>query len=311
MIDSIDLQIMKELQKNSRQPIRKIGYNLNISYNTVNNRIMKMKEQQIIDKFVTIVNHESFGYKKVYLLISEVNIEQKEKKTERNNHEIFDILNLAGKISEWYICVGQLHSFGILVKDDVEKKINSIRKLLKASITILGIQEPTKTRIDLEKLSETDLKLIYYLVKNPKIQINELAENIEITTKTIKRRLDKLIKNKVISFSTIFKPESIRGYILFHILLRIRHENITEVFEKIRKEHENYFFAHPVLQSRIIFLNLFATNVYELDKRYIEIIHIAGDEIENSWLFIDKYTEIFQVWIFEEINKKINEKRQF
>ena len=38
-----------------------------------------MKEQQIINKFITIVNHEVFGYKKIYLLISEVNIEQKDR----------------------------------------------------------------------------------------------------------------------------------------------------------------------------------------------------------------------------------------
>lgn len=306
-MDNTDLQIMKELLQDSRQPIRKIGYNLNVSYNTVNNRIKRMKEQQIIDKFITTVNHEIFGYKKVYLLISGINIEQKEN-TEHYNHEIFDILNLAGKISKWYMCVGQLNSFGILIKDDVEEKINSIRKLVKTSIKILGIQEPAKTRMELKRLSKTDLKLIYYLVKNPKITIDDLAENIEITTKTVKRRLDDLIKNKVISFSTIFKPESIRGYILFHILLRTRQDNITNVFEKIRKEHENYFFAYPVLQFRIIFLNLYATNVYELDKRYIEIINIAGDEIENSWLFIDKDTKMFQGWIFEEINKRINEK---
>lgn len=183
MMDNTDLQIMKELLQDSRQPIRKIGYNLNVSYNTVNNRIKRMKEQQIIDKFITTVNHEIFGYKKVYLLISGINIEQKEN-TEHYNHEIFDILNLAGKISKWYMCVGQLNSFGILIKDDVEEKINSIRKLVKTSIKILGIQEPAKTRIELKRLSKTDLKLIYYLVKNPKITIDDLAENIEITTKT-------------------------------------------------------------------------------------------------------------------------------
>lgn len=82
------------------------------------------------------------------------------------------------------MCVGQLNSFGILIKDDVEEKINSIRKLVKTSIKILGIQEPAKTRIELKRLSKTDLKLIYYLVKNPKITIDDLAENIEITTKT-------------------------------------------------------------------------------------------------------------------------------
>ena len=65
MTDNIDNQIMKELQRDStRQSVRKIGHNLNISYNTVKNRITNMKEQQISDKFVTIVNHETLAIKK-------------------------------------------------------------------------------------------------------------------------------------------------------------------------------------------------------------------------------------------------------
>ena len=64
------------------------------------------------------------------------------------------------------------------------------KKIIKtSSVTILGIQEP-KSEINLQRLSETDFKLMYYLVKNLILKIDELAYNIEITTKTVKRRLD-------------------------------------------------------------------------------------------------------------------------
>ncbi len=64
MMDNIDLQIMKEFTEIVGQPVRKIGSHLDISYNRVDKRIKRMKEQQIIDKFITIVNHRFLAIKK-------------------------------------------------------------------------------------------------------------------------------------------------------------------------------------------------------------------------------------------------------
>jgi hypothetical protein len=61
-------------------------------------------------RFIVVINHEFFGYKKLYLLISGIDIEKD------NNSNIFGILSLAGHICEHYICVGQIHSLGYQLK---------------------------------------------------------------------------------------------------------------------------------------------------------------------------------------------------
>jgi hypothetical protein len=79
--------------------------------------------------------------------------------------------------------------------------------------------------------------------------------------------------------------------------------NESEIFEVIRYIHKTYFFAEPVLPTKIIFLNLYARNVYELDKGYLVIINTSS-QIEKSWLFIDPHIKIFQNWIIDEINTR-------
>lgn len=297
MIDDTDLAIMKELQRNSRTSTRTIGKSLGISYNTINNRIKRMTDQKVIDRFIVVINHEFFGYKKLYLLISGIDLER-----DTSNSSIFNILSLAGYVSEHYICVGQLHSFGLLIKDNMEQKIEMLRKLI-SNLTVLGIQEPRKTSINLAKLKETDNKIIYYLVEEPRARVEDIARYAKVTTKTVKRRLDSLIINNVVSFSTTFNPEAIQGHILFHVLLLSLPGREIKIFDRIRSENHAHFFAEPILQAGIIFLNLYAENVYELDKRYLGIIN-SSTEIEKSWLFIDKDVEIFQNWIIEEMHKR-------
>jgi Lrp/AsnC family leucine-responsive transcriptional regulator len=75
-IDKTDLLIMKELQKNCRLTFRKIGKRVGVSSSTVKNRIQKMERQRIIDRSLMLVEPEIFGYKTVYVLISERDIEE-------------------------------------------------------------------------------------------------------------------------------------------------------------------------------------------------------------------------------------------
>jgi DNA-binding Lrp family transcriptional regulator len=55
-----------------------------------------------------------------------------------------------------------------------------------------------------------------------------------ITTKTVKRRLDELVEDQIIGFSTIFSPEALRGYLMFYVLLNIENGASSRLLEEIR-----------------------------------------------------------------------------
>ncbi len=63
--------------------------------------------------------------------------------------ELQNKLSLDGYVSEPYICVGQIHSFGLLIKENIEQKVQMLKRLIDG-LTVLGIQEPIKLDIGLK-----------------------------------------------------------------------------------------------------------------------------------------------------------------
>jgi DNA-binding Lrp family transcriptional regulator len=64
MMDNIDLQNNERIYRDSRQPVRKIGGHLDISYNAVDKRIKRMKEQQIIENLLQLLITRFLAIKK-------------------------------------------------------------------------------------------------------------------------------------------------------------------------------------------------------------------------------------------------------
>ncbi len=67
-IDSIDLKILNELEKDSRATLSTIGKSLNIKNNRIKNRIERMEEKGIIEGYTCICNPKSLGMKNLTML---------------------------------------------------------------------------------------------------------------------------------------------------------------------------------------------------------------------------------------------------
>lgn len=61
-IDDVDLSIIKELTKDSRQSFRDIAEKLSVSEGTVYNRVNKLREQKIIKSFMVDIDYAQLGY---------------------------------------------------------------------------------------------------------------------------------------------------------------------------------------------------------------------------------------------------------
>ena len=60
-LDELDIQILTFLQEDSRMTIRDIAKELNISTTPIFNRIKRLEKEQVIDRYVAIVNAEKVG----------------------------------------------------------------------------------------------------------------------------------------------------------------------------------------------------------------------------------------------------------
>ena len=68
VLDDIDKEILKILQKNAKTSYRVIQDKLNISIGTIHNRIAKLEKNGIIEGYTLKLNNEKLGYKLTFLI---------------------------------------------------------------------------------------------------------------------------------------------------------------------------------------------------------------------------------------------------
>ncbi len=309
-LDQFDLRILTELQKNSRLTYRTLGKKVNSSGNTVKTRVDRMLKAGVIKNFISLVDPRLFQYNIAFLLIPGFDINDKsEAGTTFNN-----IINLAGEPYYQISCIGQVSVCNILIKGDndvVERRIDILKKSLPKSSRVLGVykandvNQNTNERLSLNK---TDYELIYHLVQDPRSKVDELAQKIGITSKSIKRKSSKLIADKVVQFSIVYRPNAIQGYITFHILIDLQDsgQHTLKLLDDMRGRFGEDFFFEPIINSNIIILNLYSTTIYRLDEIYRKIKDLY--KLSKAELFIPNNVVISQRWLIDELKSKL-EKR--
>jgi len=61
-MDEVDYKILEKLNENARKSYREIARELNISLTTVSNRIKKMEDEKVIERYIPLINQEKIGY---------------------------------------------------------------------------------------------------------------------------------------------------------------------------------------------------------------------------------------------------------
>jgi len=61
-MDDLDDKILEKLNEDARKSYREIARELNVSLTTVANRIKKMEDDQIIERYIPVINQEKIGF---------------------------------------------------------------------------------------------------------------------------------------------------------------------------------------------------------------------------------------------------------
>jgi len=156
------------------------------------------------------------------------------------------------------------------------------------------------------KMVETDYKLMQVLARNPRARLDEVATKICMASKTVRRRLDRLIENRVVQFGILYNPTKFRGYIPFHIL-EYTDQNVRKVLDAIYKEFDRYFFGYPEINYNlnIIILDMYSTSVYELDELYKKIRSSSG--IKDTHLLIPTKIRISHKWLLRQLETNLDQ----
>jgi Lrp/AsnC family transcriptional regulator for asnA, asnC and gidA len=69
-LDSTDMEILRALQKDSRETYGAIGKRLGIAHSTVYDRIRKMEQQKVIKNYTTTVDVEKIGIRNITAIMT-------------------------------------------------------------------------------------------------------------------------------------------------------------------------------------------------------------------------------------------------
>ena len=280
-IDNLDMKILSSLLDNCRESDRKIGQKIGLSGVAVRSRIEKMLKSKLIEKFTLKIEPHLLGYNVIYLVT-----------TGQDVNEIVKQVKLVGEPFFVVPCVGGYSACGIVVKGEVEQKIAIIKNLLK-QVRILNIFEAEDAGIE-SNLTKTDLDVIEQLLKNPREQIDVVAKNAKISSKTVTRSIEKLQENPAFQFTLTYDPGKIKPYIS-HAILCVINGDVETLLKALRKQFEDHFMQIPFIAKNQIALFLYSEDIFEMDEMVQKANSVENViAVEN---FMPKKISLPQDWI--------------
>jgi len=280
------MQILCQLLNNCRESDRQIGKQIGISGGAVKSRIKKMEESGVIEYFALKIEPPVLGYDLFYIVVSG-----------RDFDSILEQVKLVGDPFLIVPCVGGVMVCGIVVKENVQQKIELAKNLMK-DVRVLSIFEAENPGIH-SNLTKTDLTIINELMKDPRQKIENIAKSIELSTKTVTRSIEKLQNDDAIQFTLVYEPVKIEGYIPHAILTWVT-ADLKETLKKLEKEFSKSFMQIPFIAKNQIVLFMYSDNIYKLDDITQKVREVPG--IGSADLFIPKKIIFPQKWIHNTIS---------
>ena len=289
-IDNLDMRILSNLLNNCRESDRQVGQKIGLSGVAVKSRINKMLKSKLIEKFTLKIEPHLLGYNVIYLVTT--------------GQDVNEIVKLVGEPFFVVPCVGGYSACGIVVNGEVEQKIAIIKNLLK-QVRILNIFEAEDAGIE-SNLTKTDLDVIEQLLKNPREQIDVVAKNAKISSKTVARSIEKLQENPAFQFTLIYNPAKIKPYIS-HAVLCMVNGNIKNLLKTLEKQFEDHFMQIPFIAKNQIVLFLYSEDIFEMDEMVQKASSVENVvAVEN---FMPKKISLPHDWIRNAIKENRKSER--
>jgi len=292
-IDNLDVRILSSLLNNCRESDRQVGQKIGLSGVAVKSRINKMLKSKLIEKFTLKIEPHLLGYNVIYLVT-----------TGQDVNEIVKQVKLVGEPFFIVPCVGGISACGIVVKGEVEQKIAIINNLLK-EVRILNIFEAEDAGIK-SNLTKTDLDVIEQLLKEPQEQIDVIAKNLHLSTKTITRSIEKLQKNPAFQFTLTYDPSKIKPYIS-HAILCVVNGNIQNLLKTLKIQFEDHFMQIPFIAKNQIALFLYSEDIFEMDEMVQKARSV--ENVISAENFMPKKISLPHDWIRNAIKENRKSER--
>ncbi len=227
---------------------------LDLSANAVKKRVIKLMEQGVIDRFITTLNFEMIDSDLLLAIIQTDGSEFEEDFIEEvgNNPSVIQMSSIACGKGGLYAVFAV--TSGLPALSDFGTFIRTLAPVTNSDIHVLLY--PRGHKITLTKLQ---LRVVKYLVDNPRISIMEIAELAGMSARRVRRTIAELQEGEGILFAVLWNLS--KGG-LNEVLLRIewdeKNSDHEVVIDWLRNEYPLEFWspfvsaALPVVFARFV-----------------------------------------------------------
>ncbi len=306
-----DILILRKLLEDGRQSSASISKEIDLGREIVNYRIKRLIKENLIIKFIPKINEKSINYKEYIILLKlnlddEVSKEKFIKENIGNKYLVWVVKSKSGwdlivrlyaqSIEEFKIKLEEIleryssvltRYYTIISSDELKENEKEIllKKVFDEEITNKDFSIIKKE--DIIQIDSKDKEIIELLEEDARAQYKEIGEKLNISSDTVKYRIDKMKTQGVIEkFTPIINYTKIgltqyAAILKFSHLTKIEEEEIT----KIIKQAKFIFKAIKNLNTEEYFLNLLFNQEDEIKEFEDTLKKKFTNKIENFEIF--------------------------
>ncbi|HEC38767.1 hypothetical protein LCGC14_0916300 [marine sediment metagenome] len=236
-MDEIDFTISLLLMANSRTPYSKFAEMFNMSVNSIHKRVKSMVELGVIKNFNARLGPITFSNYTNILFFGVSKTKDPKSTIEKIGAHDY-IYNVTQASSNLYYIHACLDNINIL-----ESLVSFIRQVGQIDELTVGIHSsPVESNIedlgDLS-LSKLDYLIIHSLKDNSRKPIADISDEVGVSTKTVRRHLNRLIEKKLIDLRIDWYPDKTAEFLSFVQIYLDSSKTIDKIniVDDLRKEY--------------------------------------------------------------------------
>lgn len=292
------MALSRMLMRNSRTPYSELGKELGLSPQMVHRRVQHLVDVDIIRGTYAALSIKAM--KAMWIIIhgwSRANSMDEVARELKENPQVAIMQVASGNYV--YVHGNVTDAVGLA------ELVSSVQRIAKLSEPQVGIVHTSP--LDKSGLSGMDLRIIRALGNDTRRPVNEIAEELGTTPKTVRRRLDRLMKEDLVQLSINWQPDTMGDMVSqIHLVLKDGVANEKAAFLMIKKYAPGIIRSYTFSNSPgIILLTYCNRNAREMQDtcRELEAEGIFTSVVPNVIRAIYHYPEHREAVLQEMLRK--------
>jgi len=294
-MDDIDLFIIKKLLENSRSTYRELADIIDMSVSAMHKRIRNLEDDGVINANIARPSLIALKYLWVAIFGTSNAKSMDEVRKELGPHENISMVCITG--GKFLYIKAYLRDISEL--QEYSSYVSKVAQISEPTVGIINVPYMTTP----EPLTSIDYKILKTLNRDARKTMSDIADYVGISAKTVRKRLNRMIENSLVTFTIQWTPAYTNSYFTIFYLFLNEGTNLKTTIQHLNEKFSQniaYCLSFSNIPHLILLCTLTRTSndtqriQEELDKERFK------DVIPHIFLSIKWY----ECWVDELLRTK-------